>query len=149
MRVLLLNRFCVGRPIRISTWIFSSSFHVGFLKDNDTEVTVFDIDFVGRGGKGGSCQLLYKREGNQTKKENTDLHVFLPLPGNGGPHAIFLPRQKKHASGGFCSGGFLEGIELRPIDGDFGVLVRNSVGAGVIWRDGTCNGLDELAYDRP
>jgi hypothetical protein len=119
-------------------WVSSSSFPVGFLKDNDIVVTVFDIDW-----KVVSVSYIVKKE----KKRITDLHVFLILPGNGGPHAIFLPRQKRHASGGFFSGKFLEGKELRPIDGDFGELKRNSVGVGVIRLDGTCNVLDELAYD--
>jgi len=57
------------------------------------------------------------------------LQVFLILPGNGGPHAIFLPRQKRHASVGFLSGELVLGKELSPIDGDFGEFKRNSVGA--------------------
>ena len=85
---------------------------------------------------------------SKERKRATDLHVFLVLPGNGGPHAIFLPRQKRHASGGFLSGRFLEGTELRPIDGDLGELKRNSVGVGVIWQDETCNVLDELCSDK-
>lgn len=49
------------------------------------------------------------------------------LPGNGAPHAIFLPRQKRQASSGFFSGAFLEGSELRPVDGDCADCRRNSV----------------------
>jgi len=49
------------------------------------------------------------------------------LPGNGGPHAIFLPRQKRQASTGFFSNVFLDGKELRPIDGDCAECKRNSV----------------------
>ena len=75
----------------------------------------------------------------------TDLHVF--LPGNGGPHAIFLPRQKRHARGGFFSGKFLDGKELRPIDGDFAEFRRNSVGGGVVWRGVRSDVLDGLIYD--
>jgi hypothetical protein len=55
------------------------------------------------------------------------LQVFLTLPGNGAPHAIFLPRQKRHASRGF-SGIFPEGEELRPFEGEY---ERNSVEGGV------------------
>ena len=62
---------------------------------------------------------------------DTDLHVFLMLPGKGAPHAIFLPRQKRQARGGFLSGVFLEGKELRPTDGDGAEFNRNSVGGGV------------------
>jgi hypothetical protein len=58
------------------------------------------------------------------RKEGTDLQVLI-LPGNGA-HPIFLPRQKKHASGGFLSSAFkfsLAVVEelllvVRPIDGD-------------------------------
>lgn len=71
------------------------------------------------------------------------------LPGNGGPHAIFLPRQKRHASGGFFSGEFLDGRELKPIDGDFGEFRRNSVGGGVVWQDATCDGSDGSGWDWP
>jgi hypothetical protein len=76
------------------------------------------------------------------------LQVFLILPGNGGPHAIFLPRQKRHARGGFLSGKLLDGKELRPIDGDFAEFKRNSVGeeAGIVWQDDDDDEDDELAY---
>lgn len=50
------------------------------------------------------------------------------LPGNGAPHAIFLPRQKKQASGGFFKGMSMGGIVLRLIDGDCANCRRNSVG---------------------
>ena len=66
------------------------------------------------------------------------------LPGNGAPHAIFLPRQKRHASGGFFSGMFLDGKELRPIDGDFGDFKRNSVRGGDAWLDESGDGSDGL-----
>ena len=66
------------------------------------------------------------------RREETNLHVFLMLPGKGAPHPIFLPQQKRHARGGFLSGMFLEGNELRPLDGDFGELKRNSVGVGIM-----------------
>lgn len=88
------------------------------------------------------------------KRKVTHLHVF--LPGNGGPHAIFLPRQNKHASGGFLSGVQVGGKELRPIEGDVGELRRNSVGAVVLGLDETCNDWwwlwwlwwwDELVYN--
>ena len=59
------------------------------------------------------------------------------LSGNGGPHVSFLPRQKRQASGGFFSSVFLEGKELRPIDGDWAEFKRNSVGGGV-------DGLEEV-----
>ena len=52
-------------------------------------------------------------------------------PGNGAPHAIFLPRQKRQARGGFVTGVLLEGNELRPVDGDGAEFKRNSVGGGV------------------
>jgi hypothetical protein len=69
------------------------------------------------------------------------LQVFGMLPGNGAPHAIFLPRQKRHASGGFLSGVFFEGKELRPIDGDCAEFKRNSVGGGVDGQEGAIDGL--------
>ena len=53
------------------------------------------------------------------------------LPGKGAPHAIFLPRQKRQARGGFFSVVFLVDKELRPIDGDGADFNRNSVGGGV------------------
>jgi hypothetical protein len=53
------------------------------------------------------------------------------LPGKGAPHAIFLPRQKRQARGGFFSNVFLVGRELRPIEGDGADFKRNSVGGGV------------------
>lgn len=53
------------------------------------------------------------------------------LPGSGAPHAIFLPRQKRQASGGFFSGVIFGGRELRPIDGEGAEFKRNSVGGGV------------------
>ena len=77
------------------------------------------------------------------KKRDTDPQVF--LPGNGGLHAIFLPRQKRHARGGLLSGKFLDGKELRPIDGDFSELRRNSVGVGAVWHSVACDALDGLA----
>ena len=58
------------------------------------------------------------------------MQVFLMLPGNGAPQAIFLPRQKRQARGGFFTGVFLEGKELRPTDGDGADFKRNSVGGG-------------------
>lgn len=53
------------------------------------------------------------------------------MPGKGAPHAIFLPRQKRQARRGFFTGVLLEGIELRPIDGDGADFERNSV-VGVV-----------------
>ena len=70
------------------------------------------------------------------------------LPGSGAPHAIFLPRQKRHASGGFFSGVFLDGNELSPIDGDGADFKRNSVGGGVDGRD-TCDVSVGLGCDWP
>ena len=52
------------------------------------------------------------------------------MPGKGAPHAIFLPRQKRQARGGFFSGVVLESIELRPNDGDAGDFKRYSAGGG-------------------
>jgi len=75
-------------------------------------------------------------------RKDTHLQVFLIQAGKGGPHAIFLPRQERHASRGFLSGRFSEGRELRPIDGDVGEFKRNSV--GVTWEDETRNVWDEL-----
>ena len=40
---------------------------------------------------------------NVEKSRNTDLHVFLAAPGIGGPHPIFLSRQKKQARDSFLS----------------------------------------------
>lgn len=72
------------------------------------------------------------------------MQVFLMLPGNGGPHAIFLPLQKRQASTGFL-GMFVVGKELRPIDGDCAEFKRNSVGGvngqGVAYRDNVSDGL--------
>ena len=65
------------------------------------------------------------------RREETNLHVFLVLPGKGVPHTIFLPQQKRHARGGFLSSMFLEGNELRPINSDFRELKRNSVGVNM------------------
>jgi hypothetical protein len=78
------------------------------------------------------------------EKRGTDLHVFFMLPGNGGPQAIFLPRQKKQARVGFFSGVFLDGKELSPIDGDFGELVRNSVRGGVVFEEVASDGSDGI-----
>jgi hypothetical protein len=69
------------------------------------------------------------------------------LTGNGGPHAIFLPRQKRHARGGFFSGMFLEGKELSPTEGDFADLRRNSVTGRVVWRGETCDVSDGIGCD--
>lgn len=70
------------------------------------------------------------------------------LPGKGAPHAIFLPRQKRQASGGFLSGVFLEGKELRPTDGDGAEFNRNSVRGGVDGEGVTGDVSDRLGCDR-
>ena len=77
------------------------------------------------------------------------MQVFLMLSGNGGPHAIFLPRQKRQASGGFFSGVPLEGKELRPIDGDCAEFKRNSVGGGVDGQEASGDGSDGLGSGWP
>ena len=69
------------------------------------------------------------------------------LPGNGGPHAIFLPRQKRQASGGFFSGVIMKGKELRPIDGDCADFKRNSVGGDIDGQAATGNVSDGLGCD--
>jgi hypothetical protein len=63
------------------------------------------------------------------------------VPGNGGPHAIFLPRQKRQASAGFFSNVFMPVVskELRPIDGDCTECKRNSVVGGVNGEEGMCD----------
>ena len=67
------------------------------------------------------------------------------MPGNGAPHAIFLPRQKRQARGGFFSGVLLEGgNELRPIEGDGAEFKRNSVGGGVDGEGGAGDVTDGL-----
>jgi hypothetical protein len=39
---------------------------------------------------------------------------------------------------------FLDGNELRPIDGDFGKLKRNSVGEGVVSEEVVCDSSDGI-----
>ena len=68
------------------------------------------------------------------------------MPGNGAPHAIFLPRQKRQASDGFFSR-VLEGWELRPIDGDGAEFRRNLVGGGVDGQGVTGDGSDGAGCD--
>jgi hypothetical protein len=58
-----------------------------------------------------------EKKRKEKKRGRTDLHVFL-MPGKGAPQAILLPLQKRQARRGFFSIVFLEGMELRPIDGD-------------------------------
>jgi hypothetical protein len=70
------------------------------------------------------------------------------MPGKGAPHAIFLPRQKRQARGGFFSGVFFEGNELRPIDGDGADFIRNSVGGGVDGEGVTGDASDRLGCGR-
>lgn len=70
------------------------------------------------------------------------------MPGKGAPHAIFLPRQKRQARGGFLSGEVLEGKELSPIDGDGAEFKRNSVGGGVDGEGETGVVSDGLGCDR-
>lgn len=72
------------------------------------------------------------------------MQVFLALPGIGAPHAIFLPLQKRQASGGFLSNEFVEGKELRPIEGDSAEFKRNSVGGGVSGQGVAGDGSDGL-----
>lgn len=55
------------------------------------------------------------------RPNNTHLHVLSGLPGIGGPHAIFRPRQNKQARGGFFSSCRLLGRGLRGIEGPGGV----------------------------
>ena len=75
------------------------------------------------------------------------MQVFL-TPGNGAPQAIFLPRQKWQARGGFFfSGVFLEGKELRPTDGDGAEFKRNSVAVDVDWEGVAGNVSDGLGSE--
>jgi hypothetical protein len=70
------------------------------------------------------------------------------MPGKGTPHAIFLPRQKRQASGGFFSRVTWEGRELRPIEGDGAEFERNLVVRGDDGRGVTGNVSDGLGCDR-
>ena len=57
----------------------------------------------------------------RARSNNTHLHVLSGLPGIGGPHAIFRPRQNKQARGGFFSSCRLLGRGLRGIEGPGGI----------------------------
>jgi len=57
----------------------------------------------------------------RARSNNTHLHVLSGLPGIGGPHAIFRPRQNKQARGGFFSSCRLLGRGLRGIEEPGGI----------------------------
>lgn len=69
------------------------------------------------------------------------------MPGRGAPHAIFLPRQKRQARGGFFSGVVFDS-ELRPIDGDGADFNRNSVAGDDDEQGVMGDGSDGVGCDR-